>query len=203
AHDLAMDGAHLSGLEHQLKVGDTIGVQLGDQKARCRVLWVIDAGAIQKTQAGLELVQGQVCPWKKALEAAPAKAIGPGQQGVNKRRFARHKISFPLELRDGRSSTSMQTNATDISGCGCYVETLIPLPLGTEVKIAFWIESEKVNTTGIVKASDPGVGMGIEFSGMNFENQKRLQLLLEKLDPNPGGLGRPGDSSPNPSRTAY
>ena len=202
AHDLTNDGAHLSGLEHELKVGDTIGVQLGDVKTRCRVLWVINAGAVQKIQAGIELLQGQPCPWKKELEATPAaRPLAPSQPGSNRRRFARHKITFPLELRDTRSGTSMQTNATDISGCGCYVETMIPLPLGTEIKIAFWIESEKINTTGTVKASDPGVGMGIEFTGMNPEIQKRLQQLLEKLDPN-AGLGRISDGS-GPSRTTY
>src|SRR5437764_13832034 len=79
AHDLAADGAHLSGLEHQLKVGDTIGVQLADQKARCRVLWVIDAGAIQKMQARVELLEGQPCPWKKVLEAAPPQPVVPAQ----------------------------------------------------------------------------------------------------------------------------
>jgi hypothetical protein len=205
AHDLTPEGAHLSGLEHELKVGDTIGVQLAEQKARCRVLWAIDAGAVQKIQIGIELLQGQQCPWKKEIAAAPATKppLAPNQPGANRRRFARHKISFPLELRDGRSGPCMQTNATDISGCGCYVETLIPMPLGTEVKLSFWMESEKINTTGLVKASDPGVGMGIEFTGMNIEAQNRLQRLLEKLDPNAGGLGRGSDSGMNPSRTTY
>lgn len=201
AHNLTSEGAHLSGLEHQLKVGDTIGVQLADQKARCRVLWVIDAGLVEKIQACVELLNGQPCPWMKQLQAAPPNPVPPGQAASNKRRFARHKITFPLELRDTRSGASMQTNATDISGSGCYVETLMPLPLGTEIKIAFWMESAKVTTTGLVKASDPGVGMGIEFTGMNLETQKRLQELLEKMDPNSGGLGLPGGNSP--SRTAY
>jgi hypothetical protein len=75
------------------------------------------------------------------------------------------------------------------------------MPLGTEVKIALWIESEKVNTTGTVKASDPGVGMGIEFTGLNLDTQMRLQQVLEKLDPSGGNRGF--DSSTNPSRTAY
>jgi len=202
AQNLTPDSAHLFGLEHQLKVGDTIGIQLADQKARCRVVWVVDAGAIQRTKAGVELLEAQPCPWKKNLEVAAQNPAAPSQSPArNKRRFARHKITFPIELRDPRNNAAMQTNATDISGCGCYVETLIPMPLGTEVKIALWIESEKVNTTGTVKASDPGVGMGIEFTGMNLDTQMRLQQVLEKLDPSGGNRGF--DSSTNPSRTAY
>jgi hypothetical protein len=76
----------------------------------------------------------------------------------------------------------MQTNATDIGGRGCYVETLLPLPKGTEVNIIFWMDSEKIKTSGIVRASDPGVGMGIEFTALENQVQQRLQQLLEKLD---------------------
>jgi hypothetical protein len=78
--------------------------------------------------------------------------------------------------------THMQTNATDIGGRGCYVETLLPLPLGTKVKITFWIDSEKIQTSGVVRASDGGVGMGIEFTQLDDHVQQRLQQYLEKLD---------------------
>jgi len=76
----------------------------------------------------------------------------------------------------------MQTNATDIGGRGCYVETLLPLQLGTKVKIMFWMDSEKVQTSGVVRASDGGVGMGIEFTQLDNQVQDRLQKHLEKLD---------------------
>jgi hypothetical protein len=101
----------------------------------------------------------------------------------NKRRYVRHKVWFPLEIgfEDSRR-THMQTNATDIGGRGCYVETLIPLPLGTKVKIMFWMDSEKIQTSGVVRASDGGVGMGIEFTQLDDHVQERLQQYLEKLD---------------------
>ena len=35
---------------------------------------------------------------------------------------------------------------------------------------------------GIVRASDPGVGMGIEFTDLENQVQERLQSLLEKMD---------------------
>jgi hypothetical protein len=76
----------------------------------------------------------------------------------------------------------MQTNATDIGGRGCYVETLLPLTQGTEVIIIFWMDSEKIKTPGIVRACDPGVGMGIEFTDLDNQVQERLQQLLEKMD---------------------
>lgn len=77
----------------------------------------------------------------------------------------------------------MNTNATDIGGRGCYVETLLPLPLGTQGTITFWMDDEKVQTTAVVRASDPGVGMGIEFTTLDTQVQERLQQFLDKMDP--------------------
>src|SRR5438105_14812014 len=57
-----------------------------------------------------------------------------------------------------------------------------PFSFGTVVDIKFWMESEKVNTKGVVRASDPGVGMGIEFTGLDYESQERFQRMLETLE---------------------
>ena len=134
AHNISSQGAKLSGIEHQLTSGDVIGVQLGEKKARFRVVWVIDAGYVHKLQAGVQLVDGQQCPWTKELirtETPPP----PVAQDMTKnyRRFERLKLRFPLELRDKRGGSRMQTNATDVSGSGCYIETMLPLARGTEL----------------------------------------------------------------------
>jgi len=189
AHNISSQGAKLSGIEHQLTPGDVIGVQLGDKKARYRVVWIIDAGHLLKIQAGVQLVDGQQCPWTKELTQAEEKSAlatsssAPSDPAKNNRRFERLKIRFPLELRNDRGPGSrMQTGTADISGRGCYVETMLPLARGTELNISLWIESEKVDTTGVVRSCDGGVGMGIEFTGMELENQERLQRYLEKLE---------------------
>jgi hypothetical protein len=57
---------------------------------------------------------------------------------------------------------------------------LVPLPLGTPLSITFWIDSEKIVTGGMVRSSDPGVGMGIEFTGLDEETKERLHAYLEK-----------------------
>jgi hypothetical protein len=56
-------GARLSGLEKPLRLGSVIGVQFGDRKARCRVVWTVNTGATQKIEAGVEIMGGQPCPW--------------------------------------------------------------------------------------------------------------------------------------------
>lgn len=178
AHNISSKGAMLIGLDHKVNAGDLIGVQYGNKKARCRIVWVVEAGSLKKVQVGVQLPEGQECPWKEELSQVKA-TLTPG---ANNRRFVRHKVRFPLELREEHRNAPLQTNATDISGRGCYIETLMPFSFGTEVKISFWMDSEKVNTHGVVRASDPGVGMGIEFTGLDYEAQKQFQQLLESLD---------------------
>src|SRR5512140_107370 len=67
AQNVSATGACLYGVEPELKVGDVIGVQYEGKKARCKVIWVVDAGALKKMQVGVQLVQDQECPWMAAL----------------------------------------------------------------------------------------------------------------------------------------
>jgi hypothetical protein len=182
AHNISSQGALVSGIDASLKPGDIIGVQYEQKKTRCRVVWMVDAGGVLKTQAGLQIVDGQECPWKEVLDKPPV----PGTitaEGINRRRRQRHRISFHLELRDERTNVPLRVTATDISGNGCYIETLTPFAIGTSLKVQFWLHDDRVDSTAIVRTSDPAVGMGIEFVGLTPDLQERFQQVLEKLDP--------------------
>ena len=183
AQNISATGACIFGIEPELKVGDVIGVQYETRKARCRVVWVVDAGALKKTQVGVQLVADQDCPWVAALPPDMKVEERRGQSQDNRRKFARHRISFPLEMRDERVNTPMRVNATDISGNGCYVETVMPLPVGTSLRVDLWIEQERLSPTAVVRTRDPGVGMGIEFTGLPDDSKQRFQAHLEKMDP--------------------
>jgi hypothetical protein len=183
AQNISATGACIYGIEAELKVGDVIGVQYETKKARCRVVWVVDAGALKKTQVGVQLVADQDCPWAAALPGGMKPEERTQQRQDNRRLFARHKISFPIELRDERVNTPLRVNATDVSGNGCYVETVMPLPVATALRVEFWIEEERISATAVVRTRDPGVGMGIEFTGLLDESKKRFQEHLDKLDP--------------------
>jgi PilZ domain len=181
AQNVSATGACIYGLEQPLKVGDVIGVQYETKKARCKVIWVTDAGGLKKIQVGVQLVVDQECPWLSLLSAEVRSNI-PASKPDNRRRFARHRVSFPLELRDERVNTPMRVNATDISGNGCYVETVMPLNIGTTLKADFWVDQEHLSTSATVRTRDPGVGMGIEFLGLTDEAKNRFQAFLDQID---------------------
>jgi hypothetical protein len=180
ARNLVSDGALLSGVDHPLTLGDTIGIQHQDKKARFKVVTTRDAGLPDKIQVEVQLVSGQECPWAAQIPTKPVKS-NPSARLNSKRRFERLRVPFPIEIRrDDRSGAAMQTNASDISGRGCYVESQAPLSLGTPVTIIFWIDSEKLITPAVVRTCDPGVGMGIEFIGLSAQNQGRVQQAVER-----------------------
>jgi hypothetical protein len=189
AQNVSATGACINGLEQELKVGDVIGVQYETKKARCKVIWVMEAGGLKKVQIGVQLVVDQECPWLAQLPAEMRSNL-PAVRHDNRRRFQRHKISFPLEFRDERVNTPMRVNATDISGNGCYVETVMPLPISTSLRVEFWIEEERISATAIVRTRDPGVGMGIEFTGLIEESKQKFQAHLDKLDPSISAAAR-------------
>jgi len=191
AQNVSATGACINGLEHEVKVGDVIGLQYEAKKARCKVIWVMEAGGLKKVQVGVQLVVDQECPWL-ALLPAEIRSNLPVPTPDNRRRFQRHKISFPLEFRDERVNTPMRVNATDISGNGCYVETVMPLPVSTVLRVDFWIDGEHITASATVRTRDPGVGMGIEFTGLPDDTKKRFQAHLDKLDQ---GLSKTGSKA--------
>lgn len=181
ADEITVEGALIKGITHPLKADDVIGVQHEERKARFKVLEVTEGDSLRRIDAHVQVLPGQRTPWHDIAIPAKKPEYIPG----NKRKYTRHKVLFPLEISfEDVRRTHIHTSATDIGGRGCYVETLLPLSLGTKIHIVFWIEGEKVKTTGVVRASDPGVGMGIEFTDLDNHVQERLQAHLDTLDSN-------------------
>jgi hypothetical protein len=180
AHNISSEGALISGVENELQVGDVIGVQCEEKKTRCTVVWVMNTGPVKKNQVGVKLVADQECPWKNYL---PMDGATVTIAASNRRHWHRHKISLPLEIRDERVNAPSRINATDVSGNGCYVENMLPFPLGTVLRLDFYLDSEHVKITAVVRTCDPGVGNGIEFTGMPADTKARMQSYLDAIDP--------------------
>ena len=180
AHNISAGGALLCEIEHALKIGDTIGVRAGEKKARCKVVWATKTGSVHKIQVGVQLLNKLECPWIALLPRTDpdAPTTAPGR-----RRWDRHKIAILIALHDERTPTPIRVTATDISGSGCYVETLSPFPIGTGLGAELWMGVEKVTTRALVRTSDPRVGMGIEFVGLKTQDQRRFQDYLQAMDP--------------------
>jgi hypothetical protein len=180
AGSLSSEGAQLTHLHHCLKAGDIIGIQYGEKKARFKVIWANPSVAPRKNKAGVLILPDQIAPW---MDLAADNCSKPKESGSDKRRFSRHKVQFPMEISfEDTRRAHMQCSATDIGGRGCYVETFSPLAINSAIIITFWLDSEKIRASALVRTSDPGVGMGIEFTALEDDIQERLQKYIEKMD---------------------
>jgi hypothetical protein len=63
---------------------------------------------------------------------------------------------------------------------------MLPLPVATVLRVDFWLDTEHVNITAVVRTCDPGVGNGIEFTGMTGEMKEHMQSYLDAIDPQMG-----------------
>src|SRR5690348_10285214 len=133
ASNLSSQGAHLSQIHRQLKTGDIIGIQYGDSKARFQVIWVKDSVAPGRNEAGVRVLTQQAIPWGEVTKDSPRNEV-KASSGSERRRFARHRVQFPLTISfPDKHRAHMQCTATDMGGRGCYVESLVPLAINTNV----------------------------------------------------------------------
>lgn len=182
AKNISSAGAMIGGVDNDLRIGDVIGMQFADKKTRCTVVWM-HQGATRKNEVGVKVLANQECPWKRHL---PSSGSDLTTRSPFVRRFARHKISYPMDVRTEYGSAPRRLHATDISGSGCYIETLSPLPVQASVRLDFDMQSEHVSTVAIVRTCDPGVGNGIEFTGLPLLSKQRVQRYLDGIDPHLG-----------------
>lgn len=180
ARNISTGGALLSDIERDLKIGDTIGIQNGEKKARCRVVWSTNTLSADKVKVGVQLLNQQECPWTTLLGGAGESAsVFPR----NHRRWDRHKINVLITLHTDWSTIPIRVTASDISASGCYVETISPFPISTAFSTDLAFGVEKLTTRTIVRSCDPQVGMGIEFVGLKQDEQQRFQNYLRAMDP--------------------
>ena len=180
ARNISTGGALLSDIDKDLKIGDTIGVQSGEKKARCKVVWSRNTLSTQKIKVGVQLLREQDCPWSSLLPQAASKVSTSSQK---KRRWDRHKISLGITLHHDHSPVPLRVTATDISPSGCYVETLSPFAIGTSLTAEWSFGVQRITTRTFVRSCDPQVGMGIEFMGLKPEETQRFQEYLRAINP--------------------
>ncbi len=64
---------------------------------------------------------------------------------------------------------------------GLFISTPEPPPVGDSIKLVFEIPGGEVRARALVCDSQPGKGMGIEFTAMGQEARTRLHRLMKTL----------------------
>lgn len=191
-------GARLSGVE-RVQVGDVVGIQFGEAKARFRVVWVGTEGD-RAGQVGVECIEPGKCIWIAALEKAAAEeqaafkpAVPPGTSPepdptpvgdwptVDRRRYPRFRCSGALRAKQvGTDFVSVQ-RLTDISLGGCYGETLAPFAPNTVVDITIELGGDAIHARGMVRTHHASMGNGIGYTEITSDDWKRLVRAIQQL----------------------
>ena len=99
----------------------------------------------------------------------------------NRRAHARLKTSVPLELNVEGGNSPHRGATADLSLTGCYIETIFPWPIGTNLELKLQLGGTLL-VLGTVVTCDPQVGNGIQFNKMLPEDIDELRSFLEAAE---------------------
>jgi len=96
----------------------------------------------------------------------------------DRREYRRLKVSVPVEIQTDAGGSPIRGATADLSLSGCYIETIFPFPIGTNLDLQLSIETTILIAATVVTC-DPQVGNGIRFIRMLPEDREALKAFLE------------------------
>jgi PilZ domain len=107
------------------------------------------------------------------------KAAGIGE--AERRVTDRHAITASAEVVELGSGAKFSTRTTDLGPGGCFVDTMVPFPVGANVRVTVHKGKTNFETGGVVVYSQAGLGMGIAFENMEPRQRQELDKWLTEL----------------------
>lgn len=98
----------------------------------------------------------------------------------DRRRFPRYPCAGDAEVLQSGKHWGFG-KVSDISRGGCYIETMHPLPIGTETQLRLTIAGIFLDICANVVSSDPMFGMGMDFIVVPTEQWNMLPQIIEKV----------------------
>jgi PilZ domain len=98
-----------------------------------------------------------------------------------RRNADRHSFTASAEVIELGSGARFSTRTTDLGPGGCFVDTMVPFPVGAQVKVAVRKDETQFDTRGTVVYSQHGLGMGIAFDALDATQRAALDNWLMEL----------------------
>ena len=119
----------------------------------------------------------------KPMSRTMSKTIAPVEtaDAAERRNGIRYQITVSAEVIELISGTRFSTRTTDLGPGGCFVDTLMPLPIGSSVGVKLYRDDMGIDALGTVTYSQIGIGMGIAFDDMPREKVRALDAWLAEL----------------------
>jgi hypothetical protein len=115
----------------------------------------------------------------------------------DRRRYARSKAHVPVELHTQNVEAPIRVNTADLSLGGCYIETMFPFPVGTQLEMKLQIGGAALLILATVVTCDPQFGNGIAFTKILPEDFEELGVYLKNVEKEQAG----GTQEKQPAQT--
>ena len=90
---------------------------------------------------------------------------------ADRRGAARYPLILAAEVSGQDGSAVVSARSSDVSRSGCYIDTLNPVPVATQVRLRLRRGDEVFETDARVMYVCPGLGMGVMFSKETPDHQ--------------------------------
>jgi PilZ domain len=104
------------------------------------------------------------------------------------RRGPRYPFIAVAEIAHTESGGNFSCRVSELSLHGCYVDMLHTLPIGSELAIRIFAESECFEAHAKVIYAHPNLGMGLAFEKVSLKSQTLLRQWLLKASEVPERL---------------
>jgi hypothetical protein len=104
-----------------------------------------------------------------------------GTSEADRRNTDRHAITASAEVVELSSGAKFSTRTTDLGPGGCFVDTMVPFPVGANVRVHVRKGKTQFESGGVVVYSQAGLGMGIAFDSMEPHQREALDKWLAEL----------------------
>ena len=104
-----------------------------------------------------------------------------GTDEAERRGTDRHAITASAEVVELSSGAKFSTRTTDLGPGGCFVDTMVPFAVGSNVRVKVHQGKTQFETAGLVVYSQTGLGMGIAFGDMAPSQRQALDEWIAGL----------------------
>ncbi len=206
--EIGVNGMRLRGVLCLRAPGELVQVEYQGRRARYRVAWIGAKGACWEGLVGLQGLEGarflfsdHLPPTTYSLAGAepdtytaataPPPAACPDHAAIERRdqnrreeerrRQPRYNCAGSAKLWEKGNEHSTAGRINEISRGGCYVEMMSPMRTGTAIRLELSVSGRTLRLEGIVRTSQPTIGMGVEFTMMAPAEADRLCQIVAKL----------------------
>jgi c-di-GMP-binding flagellar brake protein YcgR len=100
---------------------------------------------------------------------------------LERRAHTRHDVHVQIELHPENCDFPMRLETTDLSRGGCYIQLMMPLPVGIKAIAKLWLGDQPIVAHCRVVTKHPQYGNGIMFVDFEDQGEPLLNRYIDKV----------------------